>query len=368
MSADTELQELAATVRAVLTKHGDQTVLRRAIDGELGYDEQLWTLLCEQVGVAALAIPEEFGGVGAGLPAALLVVEELGRTLQAPPMLGSAVLGAQAVLLSGNAAACERLLPEVAEGTRTLSLCWAGPSGGDNPGIQVENGTLTGTAHYVLDGASADTLIVLTDDGLYEIDAAAPEVTRASTATMDPSRRLAEITCTAAAGRALGGDPATVTARLREIAWAALAAEQVGAADQCLAATVDYTNSRVQFGRAIGSFQALKHRMADMYVLVESARSTAYAAIAALPDTTVVPTGDGPATPVTATPHPDAALDLASARIHCSDTFRTVAGEMIQMHGGIAITWEHEAHLYFKRAHADAELFGTPARPLTRPA
>ncbi|WP_280265193.1 acyl-CoA dehydrogenase family protein [Nocardia wallacei] len=362
MTDISELQELATTVRAVLAKHGDSSVLRRAIDGERGYDEQLWTLLCEQVGVAALAIPEEFGGIGAGLSAALVVVEELGRTLHAPPMLGSAVLGTQALLLSGNTDACARLLPEVAEGARTLALCWAGPRGWDTPGVRAESGKLTGTAHYVLDGAVADTLIVLTADGVYEIDADAPEVTRTVSPTMDPTRRLTEIGFAAAPARALGGDPATVTARLRDIAWAALAAEQVGAADKCLQLTVDYTRSRVQFGRAIGSFQALKHRMADMYVLVESARSAAYTAVAGLPEPTATTRPSGAAV------SPDAALDLAAARIHCSHAFDAVVGETVQMHGGIAITWEHDAHLYFKRAHADAQLFGTPARPLARPA
>ena len=349
MSSTAELQELTTTVRAVLTKHGDRDVLRRAIDGDLGYDAQLWTLLCEQVGVAALAIPEEYGGIGAGLVEALLVVEELGRTLHTPPMLGSAVLGAQAVLLSGNTEACERLLPEVAEGTRTLAVCWADVRGWDAPGVRATDGKLTGTAHYVLDGANADTLIVVTAEGLYEIDAATPEVARTLSPTMDPSRRLSEITFAAAPARALGGD-ATAIARLRDIAWAAMAAEQVGAADRCLAMTVEYSKSRVQFGRPIGSFQALKHRMADMYVLVESARSTAYAAIAGL-----------------AAGNPDP-LDLAAARIHCSQTFSTIVGETVQMHGGIAITWEHDAHLYFKRAHGDAQLFGTPPRPLARPA
>ncbi len=350
MSDPEELRELAATVRAVLTKHGDRDALRRAMDSESGYDDQLWKLLCEQVGVGALAIPEEYGGIGAGLDAALVVVEELGRTLHAPPMLGSAVLGARAVLLSGDEQACARLLPEVAEGTRVLAVCWADARGWDAPGVRVSEGKLTGTAHYVLDGAIADTLIVVTADGLFEIDATAAEVTRAVAPTMDPTRRLTEITFDAAPARALGGDAATV-AKLREIAWVAIAVEQVGAADHCLNMTVEYAKSRVQFGRPIGSFQALKHRMADLYVLIESARSAAYTAIAALPDES-----------------PAAALDLATARIHCTRTFGTVVGETVQLHGGIAITWEHDAHLYFKRAHADAQLFGAPPRPLARPA
>ncbi|MCU1644689.1 MAG: Acyl-CoA dehydrogenase, short-chain specific [Nocardia sp.] len=347
MSITAEQQELATTVRAVLAKHGDSAAMRRGLDAERGYDEQLWKLLCEQVGVAALAVPEEFGGVGVGLVEALLVVEELGRTLIAPPMLGSAVLGVQALLLAGNAEANERLLPEVAEGVRTLALCWAGPQGWDSFGVRSDGETVSGTAHYVIDGAHADTLLVLTADGLFEVDGAATGVTRTMLPTMDPTRRLTRIEFTTVPARALG----TVDlARLREIAWAAVTAEQLGAAEQCLDMTVEYSKSRVQFGRPIGSFQALKHRMADMYVLVESTRSIAYLAISGL--------ADGTADPV----------DVASARLHATTTLNSVVSETVQMHGGIAITWEHDAHLFFKRAHGDAQLFGTPARPLARPA
>ncbi|WP_306363762.1 acyl-CoA dehydrogenase family protein [Nocardia sp. CC227C] len=347
MGLSAEQRELASTVRAVLAKHGDSAAVRRGLEGPRGYDEQLWTLLCEQVGVAALAIPEEFGGIGAGLVESLLVVEELGRTLSAPPMLGSAVLGVRALLLAGDTEANERLLPEVAEGARTLALCWAGRRGWDGCGVSAADGKLNGTAHYVLDGAYADTLLVLTADGLFEVDGAAEGVERTSVPTQDPSRRLAEVGFDGVAARRLG----TVdTDRLRETAWLAVAAEQVGAAQQCLDLTVDYTGSRVQFGRPIGSFQALKHRMADMYVQVESARSIAHHAIAALA------AGDVDA------------VDVAAARLHCTDALNAVASEMVQMHGGIAITWEHDAHLFFKRAHGLAQLFGSPARPLARPA
>ncbi|NNH73509.1 acyl-CoA dehydrogenase [Nocardia uniformis] len=347
MSITAEQQELATTVRAVLTKHGDSAAMRRGLESERGYDEQLWKLLCEQVGVAALAIPEEFGGIGAGLVESLLVVEELGRTLAAPPMLGSAVLGVRALLLAGNTEANERLLPEVAEGARTLALCWAGRRGWDEFGVDAAGGKLSGTAHYVLDGAYADTLLVLTADGLFEVDGAAEGVVRTVMPTQDPSRRLTEIAFNGVAAQPLGS---VEVARLRAIAWVAVAAEQVGAAEQCLDMTVDYSKSRVQFGRPIGSFQALKHRMADMYVLVESARSIAHYAIGELAAGTAE------------------AVDVAAARLHCSDAFNAVVSETVQMHGGIAITWEHDAHLFFKRAHGDAQLFGTPARPLARPA
>ncbi|MBH0781484.1 acyl-CoA dehydrogenase family protein [Nocardia bovistercoris] len=341
-------KDLIASVRALLTKHADSTAVRAGAAQELGYDPTLWRLLCEQIGVAALAVPEEYEGVGAGLVESLLVVGELGRTLAAVPMLGSAVLGVQAVLLSGAADAAARLLPGVAEGQTTLALCWAGPDGWDTPGITAEGEKLTGTAHYVIDGTGADTLIAVTAAGLYEVAADAAGITRRPSATLDPTRKLSEVTFDAVTARRLGDrDPAELTARLREIAWAAIAAEQVGAARRCLELTVEYTKSRVQFGRAIGSFQALKHRMADMYVLVESAESASVAATAAIAEAA-----------------PTASEDIWAARVHCSEAFTTVVAEMTQLHGGIAITWEHDAHLFFKRAHADAQLFGTPRRPL----
>ena len=343
-----EQRDLVAAVRGLLTKRDARAQVRQAMDTELGYDPQLWAQLCEQVGVAALAIPEEYGGFGAGLVESVLVVGELGRTLADVPMLGSAVLGAQAVLLSGDTDAAQRLLPGVAEGRSTLAVCWAAETGWAEFGVCAEDDTVSGTASYVLDGSSADTLIVLSPTGLFEVDPTAAGVRRRRVATMDPSRQLTEITFDAAPARRLGtADPGPIVDRLRRIGWTALAAEQVGAAEYCLQATVEYTKSRVQFGRVIGSFQALKHRKADMYVLVESAKSAALVAAQAVADDT-----------------PSAAEDVWVARHQCTEAFSTVAAETIQLHGGIAITWEHDAHLYFKRAHGDAHLFGTPSRPL----
>ncbi|WP_028476271.1 acyl-CoA dehydrogenase family protein [Nocardia sp. CNY236] len=343
-----EQQQFLASIRALLSKHATSAAVRAAMDTELGYDPALWRLLCTQTGVSAVAIPEAYGGFGASLVESLLVIRELGRTLAGVPMLGSAVLGGQALVLSEDSEACARLLPELAEGTRTIALCWAGEQGWDEPGVHDSDGALTGTAHYVLHGMSAETLVAVTSTGLFEVDSATTGVHRQSTPSMDPTRSLAEITFTAAPARRLGtGDPVTTSARLREIAWAALAAEQVGAADRCLEMTVDYAKSRVQFGRTIGSFQALKHRMADMYVLLESARSASDAATAAV-----------------AANSASAAEDVWVARVHCSEALNAIAAETIQLHGGIAITWEHDAQLFFKRAHADSHLFGMPQRPL----
>jgi len=343
-----ELLEFRTSVRALLAKHATPAAVRAAMDTDLGYDPKLWTMLCEQVGVAALAVPEEWGGAGAGLVESLMVVGELGRTLAGVPMLGSAVLGVQAILLAGDEQACARLLPDLADGSRTAALCWADAAGWDSSGVDASDGKLNGAAHYVLHGAQADLLLVLTEDGLFETTADAPGVVVAPTPALDPTRKLAVLAFTDTPATRIGtADPAALRARLREIAWAALAAEQVGAARHCLEMTVAYTASRVQFGRPIGSFQALKHRMADMYVLVESAESTALAAAQAVAEHSV-----------------SAAEDVYVARKHCTETFTHVAAETIQLHGGIAITWEHDAHLYFKRAHATAELFGTGRRPV----
>ncbi|WP_235916422.1 acyl-CoA dehydrogenase family protein [Antrihabitans cavernicola] len=338
-----EQRDLASSVRALLAKHAN---VRRAMVSDSGYDADLWRRLCDQIGIAALAIPEEFDGIGAGAVESHVVLEELGKLLVPTPMLGSVVLAAQALLAIGDTDTNSRLLPGIADGTSIAALCWAGASGWDEIGVSFDGDTLTGAAHYVLDGSAADVLIVVAHHGndvaFFEIDPAT--VTRREVRTMDPTRRFAVVEFDAVTGRRLPTeDAAAVLNRVRTIACAALAAEQVGAADRCLAMTVEYTKSRVQFGRPIGSFQALKHRMADMFALVETARSASYAATNSL-----------------------AADDAAVAKVYCSEAFSQVAAESIQLHGGIAITWEHDAQLYFKRAHGSAQLFGSPETYIRR--
>jgi hypothetical protein len=220
---------------------------------------------------------------------------------------------------------------------------------------------LTGEAHHVLDGDTADVLLAAarTPDGigLFEVDLQGRGVNRRAVTTMDTGRRLAIVTLDRALGRCVGGVPSDrVLARARDLACIALAAEQAGAAQRALELTVAYTKSRVQFGRPIGSFQALQHRMADLHVLVESARSLCYAAALAADD------GD-------ADPGADSArlgMLAAAARVHCSQALARAAGQMIQMHGAIGITWEHDAHRYFKRAHGTGQLFGRPEEHVAR--
>jgi alkylation response protein AidB-like acyl-CoA dehydrogenase len=335
-----EQRGLQDAVRTLLTKRSDSAAVRRAIQEPGGYDATLWKVLCEQIGVAALAVPEQFGGVGAGLRELQVVTEELGRTLTPAPMLGSAVLATTLLTELADDAANERLLPRIAEGV-IASVAWADPAGRWADGAcRVDGAGLTGDAHFVLDGDLCDVLLVVADGAVYEVEPAAAE--RVHTPTMDPTRRLAHDRLAGVPGTRIG--PADARAAVRaalDTAVVALAAEQVGAAAAILELTVAYTKVRHQFGRPIGSFQALKHRMADLHVLLEAARSAAYAA------------GNG-------------AVHPSVAKAYCSEAFQTIAGEAIQLHGGIAITWEHDAHLYFKRAHGSAALFGSPADHLRR--
>jgi alkylation response protein AidB-like acyl-CoA dehydrogenase len=370
--------------------------------GDAGDGKSLWLRLCGEIGVAGLAIPQRYGGAGAGPVETHIVMEELGRGLTCSPLLGSAVLTAQALLASGDTAACRRLLPAIADGSAVAALAWTTAAGHWDPGeaacaahpaarttaadaIQAiaeaadagagagmgvpqataqsvsspDDWMLTGEAHHVLDGDQADVLLAAARTtggvGLFEVDPRDRAVTRAAVTTMDTTRRLATVRLDRAAGRLIGATPHSASphsaalARARDLACIALSAEQVGAAQRALELTVAYTKVRVQFGRPIGSFQALQHRMAGLHVLVESARSLSYAAADAA-------AGDAA----------DLELHAAAAKVYCSEALARVAGEMIQMHGAIGITWEHDAHRYLKRAHGAGQLFGRPSEHAAR--
>ncbi len=323
MTVTEEQRGLRDAVRALLAKRSDSAAVRRAVETPKGYDEELWEQLCAQIGVAGLGIPEQFGGAGAGRAEVGVVLAELGRALTPAPMLGSGVLAAQFLLALGDDDASSRLLPPIATGT-VAAVAALEPDG---------------TARYVLDGDTAAIVLVVDGPTAYEIDATA--ATRVHTPAMDATRRLADVTPGDAARTELRGDAVAALARARDEACIALAAEQVGAAGRIFELTVEYTKVRHQFGRPIGSFQALKHRMADLHVLLEAARSASTAAL------------DGDVAP-------------SVAKAYCAEAFQTIAGEAIQLHGGIAITWEHDAHLYFKRAHGSAQLFGSPGEHIAR--
>jgi hypothetical protein len=345
----------------------DQEDLRAAVRGLLDRyatadDRQRWQRLCAEIGVAGLAVPERFGGAGAGPVEVQIVMEELGRLVGASPMLGSAVLATGALLASGDEAASARLLPGLIAGTETAALAWTTEAGRFDPAevacaaAPAEPAglgwSLIGTAHYVLDGAEASVLLVaarVPDGtlGLFEVPPDQPAVTRSVSTSVDESRRLAVIRLAAATGRRLGRRISL--AGVRDTACIALSGEQAGAAAAALAATVAYTKLRVQFGQPIAAFQALQHRMAEMQVLVASARSLSYAAAEAA--------GQGAA---------DTWLRAAAAKAYCSEALQRVSAEMIQLHGAIGMTWEHPAHRFFKRADGAAMLLGTPASHVAR--
>jgi alkylation response protein AidB-like acyl-CoA dehydrogenase len=347
---------------------GEQQDLRDAVRGLLareGDERSRWRRLCGEVGVAGLAIPERYGGAGAGPAETGVVMEELGRDLTWSPMLGSAVLAAQALLASGDDAACGRLLPAIAAGSATAALGWSARAGRWDSGEvacaarEARGGwELDGEVHYVLDGDTAGVLLVAActpaGPGLFDVDPSQDGVCRAAVPTLDATRRLAVVRLTRARGRRIGGDASGALSRARDLACIALGAEQVGAARQALDLTVGYALTRVQFGQVIGGFQALRHRLADLHVLVESAQSLARAAAAAA--------GDAPEAGDASDEAPALGLRAAAVKVYCSDALARTAAEMIQLHGAIGITWEHPAHRYLKRAHGARHLFGTPGR------
>lgn len=361
---DTQEQvALRQSVAALLEKKSDSAAVREAFASADGYDPALWSTLVDQIGAASLSIPEEFDGAGATWVETHLVCEELGRRLTPSPMLGSAVLAAQAVLATGDAEAGARLLPGIASGS-VVALCWAGLDGWATPGVRADSpagadtATLTGTAHHVLGADTAETLLVvaITGDtvGLFEVPANADGVVVTRVPVMDPTRTLSRVEFASASATPIATRDSFLS-RLRAAGWAAISAEQVGAARTVLDATVQYTQERKQFGRVIGSFQALKHRMADMYVRVETARSLSYSAAALVARAQAL--GDGPEADAAAY---EAEIEAAAAKVYCSEALQWITGESIQLHGGVGITWEYDSHLFFKRAHGTAQLLGQP--------
>ncbi|WGY04450.1 acyl-CoA dehydrogenase family protein [Nocardioides sp. QY071] len=316
-----EQAELAATVRGLLEKRADSAAVRAASTSETGYDEALWATLCEQIGVAALGVPEEYDGVGVSFFETAVVLEELGRTIAPSPLLATTV-ATEALLAGATDDARKRLLPRIAAGEiATIAL-------DDGP---------------VLDADRAEILLAVRGDDLVEVSGA----TATWAESMDQSVRLARLDLSAAELTVIG-DGNAARARAELVGAAAVAALAVGLSDRALRMTVGYLKERVQFGRPIGSFQALKHRMADLLARVEMSRSASWAASYALADTD--------------TDAAEAAFLTHAAASYALETAALAASECVQLHGGIAITWEHDAHLVFKRAHALGQLYGAPHR------
>jgi alkylation response protein AidB-like acyl-CoA dehydrogenase len=351
-----ERQALRDAVRRLLAVRSTEADVRRVMEAETGYDAGLWKQLAD-MGLAGLVVEEEFGGAGAGPMELELVMEEAGAALLCSPLLASGVLAAELLRAVGDEAAKKRLLPGIAAGSSIATVALTGDAGtwtadGVTVSARPSGGawTLDGLASYVIHGQNADVLLVLanTPDGLavFEADPKAAGVIIAAMPTFDHTLRLARIGFAGVTAERLAATrPAWDAARQAlNLALVALAGEQAGGARRCLEFTVGYAKSRIQFGRAIGSFQAVKHMAADLLLESESAISAARNAAARLSEGAM---------------DADGAINLAA--FACADAFVTTTATSIQMHGGIAFTWLHPAHLYLRRARADAQLFGAPA-------
>ncbi|KIF71575.1 acyl-CoA dehydrogenase [Streptomyces sp. AcH 505] len=339
---DTE-DDLRAAVRSLLTDRYDlPAALRRAESGD-PYDADLWSSLAGGIGAAGLLVPEKLGGQGAGHREAAVVLEELGRAVTAAPYLTSSVVATETLLgCDTDSTDVAGLLTALAGGHRVAVLALPLTTPPDGP-LPAAADTVTGVA----DAVRADVLLVPREDGLYAAETEGPGVSVEPLTPLDLTRPLAAVTLDPAAGIRIA-DAATGRAAVRRglLAGAGLlASEQLGVAEWCLEETVKYTKERHQFNRPVGSFQALKHRMAQLWLEVVSARAAARNAAGAL-----------------ATGSPETALAVAVAQAYCGRVAVHAAEECVQLHGGIGMTWEHPAHLYLKRAKADSVALGSAGR------
>ncbi|MHA6628626.1 acyl-CoA dehydrogenase family protein [Pseudonocardia sichuanensis] len=337
-----EQQDLRSAVRQFCADRFDEATVRRLMDSDTGHDPALWARLGGELGVLGLAVPEDRGGAGGGIVDQAIVAEEFGAALVPGPVLGTVGLAIPALVAAGG----EELLPALVAGERTGALAVpADALTATDPTVTADGHRLTGEVAQVVDGA-ADVLLVpaRTRDGLalYATDGGE----RTPLSTLDRTRRQARVRFDATPARLLatGADAERAVTAALHVGGALLAAEQVGGAQRMLDLTVAYAGTRLQFGRPIGSFQAVKHRCADMFVLVEHARSAAQHAAWALQDGS-----------------DDADLAVGIAQATCSEAYQRVTSDAVQLHGGIGFTWEHPAHLYLKRAVSDAALLGGAA-------
>jgi alkylation response protein AidB-like acyl-CoA dehydrogenase len=347
-------EEFRHSLRRFLADKSPAAEVRRLMETGSGYDPQVWKQLADQLGLQGLAIPEEFGGAGATPVELGIAFEEMGRVLLCAPFFSTVGLAAHALLAAGDEQAKREYLPRIADGSLLATVAvteedgrWdlaavrtpAAPDGSASGAF-----LLDGTKMFVVDGHSAQVLLVVarTDGGLglFAVDALDAGVVRTPLQTLDMTRKLARVELRRVPARLVSGpgDATAALSRALDLALVALTAEQVGGAQRCLDMAVDYAKIRMQFGRPIGSFQAIKHKCAEMLLEVESAKSAAYHAAGSTPDELPVAT--------------------AIAKAYCSEAYSHVAAENIQVHGGIGFTWEHDAHLYFRRAKSSQLFLG----------
>ncbi len=352
-----EQEELRRSVRRFLEDKSPMTEVRRLMETTEGFDPAVWKQMGEQLGLQAIAIPEEYGGVGFGYVELTVIFEEMGAALLCAPYFSTVALAANALLSCGDEGAKKDLLPGIAAGETIATLALTEDTGRwDLDGVTLAatgkagSWKLDGHKMFVIDGHTAGLILVAGRTGkgvsLFAVEGDSAGLTRTPLATMDQTRKQARIEFSGTEARLVGeeGGAGPTLSRTLDLAAVALAAEQVGGAQRCLDMAVDYAKTRIQFGRPIGSFQAIKHKCADMLLEVESAKSAAYYAGWAAAD-------DSEELPVVA----------SLAKSYCSEAYFHAAAENIQIHGGIGFTWEHDAHLYFKRAKSSELLLGDPS-------
>ncbi len=357
ISFTTEHEQLRQTVRRFLENESNEQTVRKLMETERGYDARTWERMASELSLLGLIVPEQYGGAGLGPVELAVVMEEMGRLLFCGPYLSTAVLAAGALLHSADEPTKAKLLPVIASGKSIATLAfveehgrWEVESiamGARRDGAKWK---LSGVKDYVIDGAIADVVLVAaridSGLGLFQVDGGASKLERSALPTLDLTRKLARLSFSDTPATLISGS-ADATSAIRHVlalGSAMLAAEQVGGAQRCLELSTEYAKTRLQFGRPIGSFQAIKHKCADMLVETEFARSAAYNAA------------------FTAAENDEAQLQSAAhiARSYCSEAFFHAAAENIQIHGGMGFTWEDSAHLYFKRARASSIMFGDP--------
>lgn len=341
-----EQEELRRYARRWLDERADMEAVRRIMETPEGFDSDHWKELAE-LGWLGIAIPERYGGAGYGFSELAVLAEEMGRSLFPSPFLATVVVGAALIEMLGDESQRSEILGGIARGSARLAVA-AAPFARVDVAAQPDGEAwrLTGTADFVLDGHTADMLVVeaVAEGNRRLFLVPAGDVIAQPLSVMDLTRPQAQIRLEGASATSLGSDPAEAISQAALRAVAALAMEQVGGAQACLDMSVEYAKSRHQFGRPIGSFQAIKHMCADMLVAVESSRSVAYH-LAGVIDTDPE----------------EAAVSASLAKSFCSETYFRAAADTIQIHGGIGFTWEHHAHLYLKRAKSSGLLFGDPA-------
>jgi alkylation response protein AidB-like acyl-CoA dehydrogenase len=354
-----EQEQFRDMVGRFFTEHSATTEVRRLMETDSGFDPSVWTQLSEELGLAALQIPAEYGGAGFGSVELGIVMEEMGRTLACVPYLSSAVLATHLIVQGASEQVKAELLPRLADGSLRGTFALVETSGSWDLADVSMLGTeregqwrLNGAKRFVLDGHSADFILVATRAGknngltLFVVEGDSAGLSRTLVNSMDSTRKIADLDFEDTVARPIGalGEAGAVIADSLDLAAVALANEMVGGAQALLKSAVEYAKMRVQFGRSIGSFQAIKHKCADMLLDVESARSAAYCAAEML-----------------AEGNPEAPAIACLAKAATSETYVRTAAETIQIHGGIGFTWENDTQLWFKRAKSSEVLLGDPS-------